>query len=184
MRGKKIILVKTKVDYYDEYDSEIDVETVSYDSIAQLLKENPEFASELTGGPIGIGGAGWKSPEMVAEEEKVAKKLDKAKLLKSFYTFDGSRYLGGARAYDITNIGSSSYQLEQIAKGKFRLLQEVDVKSLLTDTQKKKLKEVKEKLAERAKKKKETAQKKADAKKAKEIEKAKKILEEAGELKK
>jgi len=180
MGSYKIILVESEADIrgcsgYDDYN---DVETFvnTYDSLTELIEKNPKIGSELT-----TVHNGWKSPKMIEEEKKVNKKLSKAKPIDSFLTYENKR-LGVAQNYDINNIGHN-YTLEKIAKGKFKLLQEIDPKSLLSEDEKKKLKEIKNKMAKNADKRKETAKKKQEAKKAKEIEKAKKLLEEAGELK-
>ena len=83
-----------------------------------------------------------------------------------------------AELLDIDNI--NDYQLNEMAKDDSKIMQVVELKSVLKDADFKKLQEKKEKIAEAKKKQKEAKAKKLLSTKEKQIAAAKKLLEEAG----
>jgi hypothetical protein len=181
-----LIRVKAKVyDCYDHCSSDCDLihEEVSFET---LLKENK--VSLEASGYLNVNPDKEKLPQSTIDILKmfgwvhaktVTSRDEKKKFSQEYYLTRKYGHNGVmAEVIDIDNL--NDYQLNEMAKDDSKIMQVVELKTVLKDADFKKLQEKKEKIAEAKKKKIEAKAKKLSSTKEKQIAAAKKLLEEAG----
>lgn len=156
----KIVLVK------QDYQTEDDEPTlsVSHPELSQLLAD-PDVQQELKL-------LGWVNVKEVKEID------EKLILNKKFYTVSNDRVYGMVKQLaDIRNM--QGYEIAALATGGV-LLQEVSLKSALSDEQWAQYRQIKDRDEERKKKERLTQEQRKEKRRQKDIEKAKKVLENHG----
>ncbi len=158
----KIILVKQDYGYEDD-DPTLDVKEVS---LGELLNDpDPEIQAHLAY-------SGWVNLKKAKDVEA------KLVLNKKFYVVANERVYGLVKQInDLDKM--QGFEITNLANGAV-LLQEVSLRSVLSDEQWRLYSDVKRRLDEQKKKDRLSQEQKAAKKKAKEIEKAKKVLQEHG----
>lgn len=182
------ILIRVRSNHDDPYDySDVTLsqETVTLD---QLIKENEELFRNL--GYVKISDAknldkkdievlklhGWVNEKTINDREK------KKVLKQDYFLVDEKPKLTFYPQVQKVNIEVlTEQQLDQLSTTA-SIVQVVEEKSVLSESQNKRLETKKRQEKERKDKQRLSAEKKAEKKKAKEIEAARKLLEEAGQI--
>lgn len=111
-------------------------------------------------------------------KDTVKNAADKKLFEEQFFIVDMKDSWGTIKDLDVNNV--SSYEIQDLASYKKHIVQKVSNKSVLSDSQYKKLLSEKKKIDKRREAARKSAETRAEKKKQKEIEAAKKLLEEEG----